>query len=708
VTKLAADGKSLVYSTYLGGAANDGGYGIAVDAGGNAYVGGYTYSANFPTTAGAFQTAPGGGQDGFVAKLNASGGSLAYSTYLGGTADDYVKEIALGAAGNAYVTGVTHSSPFPTTAGAFQTTFGGFIDAFATKLSVDGGSLVYSTYLGGAEDDYGQGIAVDSSGNAYISGDTHSTTFPTTPGAFHTTASGQMDAFVTKLNAIGSAPVYSTYLGAGGNDYGIGIAVDASGYAYVTGHTFSGNFPTTTGAFQTALAGITDAYATKLNLDGSGLVYSTYLGGSGDENSGNIAVDGLGNAWLTGYTDSANFPTTANAHQAAIGGGSDVYISKLNAQGSALVYSTYLGGTGNETGQSIAVDSSGNAYAVGDANSTNFPTTAGAFQTVPGGGLDGFVAKFQLASPTTPVDSDPAPNTVVEGAATGTYVGLTASSTDPEGGSVAYSLTSDSSGGGFQIDPATGRVTVADGGKISYLATPSRSYQVTVQAASTGGLTSSQTFTIAVTTETTQNQRFISELYIDLLNRSVDPGALVYWVGRLSAGQTRDQVAFDIEQSLEYRQHVVAGLYSRYLHRAADPGGLGFFTQLLGQGFTVERVSAMLAGSTEYFVLQGGTNDGFLNALYQGALGRPIDPGGLAWWNALLAAGLSRTQVADLILASDEYRQDLVQTVFQQLLRRAPTPGGLTYWVSVLQAGATDQQLNAAIAGSDEYYARTA
>jgi hypothetical protein len=253
----------LSYSTYVGGWHAEGAYSIAVDVEGNAYVTGFTYGYNFPIT-GAFQPSHGGGTyDAFVTKVNAAGSALVYSTYLGGSSDEIGYGIAVDATGNAYVTGYTYGGSFPITPGAFQTSLGGYYDAFVTKLNAAGNALVYSTYLGGGNVDYGYGIAVDAAGSAYVTGSTVSNNFPTTPGAFRTSYVGSYDAFVTKLNAAGSALVYSTYLGGSsavggynaGYDYGNGIAVDGTGNAYVTGQTWSNNFPTTPGAFQTSYQG---------------------------------------------------------------------------------------------------------------------------------------------------------------------------------------------------------------------------------------------------------------------------------------------------------------------------------------------------------------------------------------------------------------------------------------------------------------------
>jgi hypothetical protein len=387
----------LSYSTYLGGSANDVGFGIAVDAAGNAYITGQTSSANFPTSA-AFDTTLAGTIDAFVTKLNPDGSALVYSTYLGGGGIDIGRGIAADAAGNAYVTGQTSSGTFPTTASPFQPALAGGSDAFVTKLNPDGSALVYSTFLGGVAGDIGRGIALDAAGNAYVTGDTASSAdFPTTAGAFDQIFNGgSNDAFVTKLNPDGSALVYSTFLGGSTSDASSGIAVDASGNAYVTGNTASSaDFPTTTGAFdQIFNGGSNDAFVTKLNPAGTApLVYSTFLGGGNDDLGIGIAVDATGNAYMTGYTLSADFPTTAGVFDGTLGGFTDAFITKLNPAGTALVYSTYLGGGDDDLGIGIAVDATGNAYMTGDTFSSDFPT-ASPVQEVFGGIDDAFVTKL--------------------------------------------------------------------------------------------------------------------------------------------------------------------------------------------------------------------------------------------------------------------------------------------------------------------------
>ncbi len=388
VTKFSATGNSLIYSTYLGGNDDEESLGIAIDASGNAYVTGGTVSTNFPTM-NAFQPTLGGSSDGFITKLSATGNSLVYSTFLGGDGSDEGRAIAIDASGNAYITGFTFSTDFPRM-NAFQPSFGGFFDGFVTKLSATGNTLVYSTFLGGNDSDQGFGIAVDTSGNAYVAGQTASANFPTV-NAFQSTFLGGNDGFVTKFSPTGSSLVYSTFLAGSDSDQVRGIAIDTSGNAYIAGFTFSTNFPTVN-AFQSTNAGSSDGFVTKLSPTGNSLVYSTYLGGTAADQVRAIAVDASGNAYVTGGTFSTNFPKT-NAFQSTNAGGQDGFVTKLSATGNRLVYSTYLGGNSSDQANAIAVDASGNAYIAGQTISANFPIL-NAFQSTNAGSQDGFVTKL--------------------------------------------------------------------------------------------------------------------------------------------------------------------------------------------------------------------------------------------------------------------------------------------------------------------------
>ncbi|HMC70143.1 MAG TPA: SBBP repeat-containing protein, partial [Mycobacteriales bacterium] len=385
---------TITLATYVGGGGTDQAFAIALDASANVYLTGNTNSADFPTTVGAFQPTPRGGVDAFVVKLNSTFTARTYSTYLGGTTgDDAGRGIAVDATGSAYVTGFTASTDFPTTPGAFQTAFGGGgLDAFVVKLNPAGSGLVYGTYLGGAGSDVGLGIAIDTGQNAYVTGGTLSANFPTAGGVTQTAIAGGRDAFVTQLNAAGTALVYSTYLGGAGTDVGNAIAVDGTGAAYITGSTtcagapcdVSTDFPTTAGVVQTARpvgegAGVTDAFVTKLTPAGV-RSYSTLLGGTlGDEGLG-IKVDGVGNAYVTGGTSSggappAGFPVTAGFDNFT--GATQAFLTKLDPAGAVILFSRSAPtGTLNSVSRdaglappsvstSIGLDAAGNVYVSG-------------------------------------------------------------------------------------------------------------------------------------------------------------------------------------------------------------------------------------------------------------------------------------------------------------------------------------------------------
>ena len=442
------------YSTYIGGALNDSVTSIKTDASGNVYIAGFTSSANFPVR-GAVQAAYAGtnspllqGQfgDAFVAKLNPSGTALLYATYLGGSGDDFATALAIDASGNAYVVGATQSSNFPVSTGAFQKTYLGFTaadnngfynpgDGFVVKLNPSGNALLYSTYLGGTLNDLPMGVAVDSAGDAIVVGATESTDFPTTASAIARQYRGNGnvgsavagDGFVTILNPTGTALTYSTFLGGRGHDAARGVAVDAQNNIYICGMTSSGDFPTTTGALLTTYLGnentqdynnpVGHGFVSKLSSQGA-LVYSTFLGGSLRDGAAAIAADGTGAAYVTGSTASTDFPTTAGAVQKSYQGrgtvGSfgditfgDAFAVKLNPAGSALIYSTYLGGSGDDAGTDIAVDASGNAYLTGFTISNDFPVTSDALQPKNAG----FGGQGLAANPSQGFDTERVRNT---------------------------------------------------------------------------------------------------------------------------------------------------------------------------------------------------------------------------------------------------------------------------------------------------------
>jgi hypothetical protein len=414
VTKINSTGSALVYSTFIGGSGADFAYAIAVSAG-DAFITGTTSSTDFPTASPTTPTAPttpfqqtyGGNGDAFVTELNTTGNKLVFSSYLGGSGLDVGFGIAVDSSGNAYVTGYTQSANFPTTTTALQPTISGSQDAFVTKVNFTGEHILYSTFLGGSQANAAQTIQVDSSADMYVSGYTFSSDFPT-QSPLQPTLAGGVNAFVAEIAAAGSPLVFSTYLGGSGNDRAYGLALDSSSNIYVTGTTTSTNFPTTSGAYQTSLLGVSNAFVSKLNPAGSALVYSTYLGGSETDQGLGIAVGSSGNAYVTGSTTSSNFPTV-NAVQTVLGISAgalcgtgtcpDAFVTQLNAAGNGLVYSTYLGGSGYDTGQGIALDSTGDAYVTGSTVSTNFPAVATAYQSSLGGVAgNAFVAMINPAN----------------------------------------------------------------------------------------------------------------------------------------------------------------------------------------------------------------------------------------------------------------------------------------------------------------------
>ena len=403
IAKLSPDGSKLVYSTYLGGSGNEGATAIAVDAAGEAFITGNTDSTNFPL-ASALQGANGGGGDAFVVKLSASGSALVYSTFLGGSSFDGGSGIAVDAAGRASVGGRTYSLDFRTVS-PVQAAFGGNVDGFLAQLNASGSALVYSTYLGGAGFDMVSAVAVDGSGQAVVAGQTLSTNFPTVAalqGTFGGASAG--DAFVSKFNAQGSALVYSTYLGGSGDDYAHAIALDSSGAAFVTGLTDSLDFPQAA-ALQSTYGGSNgDVFISKLTPDGSRLVYSTYLGGSSQDEGFGIAVDASGQVAVAGRTYSPDFPVLAPL-QATCGGcsahRSDAFVAKLDATGASLLYASYLGGDGQDWAQALAMGANGDVIVAGETGSSNFPTRSPLQSHLGDNGNfgDGFVARIATSAP---------------------------------------------------------------------------------------------------------------------------------------------------------------------------------------------------------------------------------------------------------------------------------------------------------------------
>ena len=385
VSKFNSDLTSLVASTFLGGSHNhDRGCSIAVDAGGNVYVTGTTYSNDFPTIRGSYDTASNGRWDVFVSKFDNGLTKLLASTFMGKSSDEYGYAIAIDAGGNVYVTGETLSTDFPTTPGAYRTTYnGGYYDVFVSKLNGELTKLLASTFLGGSSGDYGRAIALDSVGNVFVTGNTWSKNFPTTPGAYNTAHNGgNDDTFVSKLNSGLTSLLASTLLGGYSDDCSKAMAIDGGGNIYVTGETVSPNFPTTSGAYMTThKRGFRDIFISKFDNGLASLTASTYLGGQANDYGKAIAVDAVGNIYVAGNTVSKDFPTTPDAYDTSPNGDSDVFLSKFNGGLSNLLLSTLLGGSRSDFGNSMAVGPGGYVYVIGETLSEDFPTTSGAYDT---------------------------------------------------------------------------------------------------------------------------------------------------------------------------------------------------------------------------------------------------------------------------------------------------------------------------------------
>ena len=390
VTKLSADGRSLIYTAFfpVGNLWGGKGLGLAVDDKGRAVLAGNTRSRQFPVK-NAFQPEIGGGIDGFVLMIYPSGKGLVYSSFLGGSMEDCCFAAALDAQGIAHVGGYTTSSDFPVV-DPFQSRLRGKMDAFVSRVSADGRTLLASTYLGGKGPEMCRDLALDASGCDYVTGFSSSRDFPVKK-AVQAAYGGTQDVFVTKFPAADlSRLTYSTYLGGGSKDDGTGVDVDDAGAAYVVGYA-QGTFPTVN-AFQKTRKGGADAFAAKIDPSGTSLLYSTYLGGVAMDLANDVRVDATGAALVFGTTRSRAFPVR-NAYQAVMNGSSDAFMTVFSADGKKLLESTFFGGSYSEQGTALFLDADGSIYLTGLTESPDFPS-AWPYQKKLAGGTDAFVLKF--------------------------------------------------------------------------------------------------------------------------------------------------------------------------------------------------------------------------------------------------------------------------------------------------------------------------
>ncbi len=429
LSKMNSNGTALIFSTYLGGIHEDIATDIKVDASGSVYVTGFTRSTGFPTTTDAYQRTHGGGTyDAFVTKFNRTGDTLKFSTFLGGTGNegrsnnlvgDKIVSIDIDGSGNAYITGFTSSANFPTTSDAYDRVKNGTYDVFASKISADGQSLLYSTYLGGNESDgieYPCGIEYISSGEVIIAGATTASDYPTTASGYDRTHNGNADIFITKLNSDASSLVFSTFYGGSQIELGRGLKIDASGNIHIAGATMSSNLPLSSGAPDRSFnnSGEYDGFLARFSSGGQSLLYSTYLGGEGDDVCQDIITDNSGNSYITGYTGSDLFPVTTGAYDRTFNGGlSDAFLTVISSGGSNISYSTYIGGSDIDQGLGVRIDGSG-VYLAGYTKSANFPATTGAMDPNYSGQSDLFITKISLELPKSIELISPADNAALQ------------------------------------------------------------------------------------------------------------------------------------------------------------------------------------------------------------------------------------------------------------------------------------------------------
>jgi len=398
------DPSTLLWSTFLGGDGEDYPLALALDPAGNPVVTGYTEVADFPTTPGSYDTSHNGGFDIFIAKLSPSNDGLLWSTFLGGSDYDYGYALARDQAGDFVLTGTTFSTDFPTTAAAYDTSFnGGSSDLFVAKLSSSGAELLWSTYLGGSSSGMAIALALDQAGNPVLTGNTYSTDFPTSPGAYDTSYHAYQDVFVAKLSASGSDLLWGTYLGGEGMECGYAIALDPAGNPVLTGFTDSADFPTTPGAFDTSMFGWDDdIFVAKLSASGTDLLWGTFLEGEDDERCYAVAIHPAGDPVLAGKTYSADFPITPGAYDTSHNGFGyeDIFVTRLAASGSTLVWSTFIGGESGDWAAALCLDPAGNVYVTGPTWSSDFPVTPEGYDTSRNGWNDAFLARLSFSGTT--------------------------------------------------------------------------------------------------------------------------------------------------------------------------------------------------------------------------------------------------------------------------------------------------------------------
>jgi hypothetical protein len=725
----------LVYGTFLGGSGMDRVEDIALDGDANLYVTGVTGSANFPTDGGLTSgtgspNVAKGSRDVFVTKLSPDGDDTVYSTYVGGTVADDAFGIALNpATGSVWVTGQTQSADFPVV-NAFQGSLDGTRDGFVFTLNAAGDALLLSSYIGGENVDSGFAVAVDGNGDAYVAGSLQSDVLSFAPpaGGLQTSRAGGDDAFVLKINDDNSLN-YFTYLGGGSPDQALSVAVDADGNAYVTGVTSSSTFLTFNGdasfaTFDATGSGPSDGFVVKLGPAGDDLIHGSFLGGIDDEQGNGITVDADGNAYVTGFTTSGDFPTSASPFQAAQGA-MDAFLTRVNAAGDALVYSTYLGGTADDVGFEVALDTCDRPYVVGTTNSGAAADPADDFPTLDplhgyAGGDDAFLSGFTADATALTfstfiggVNQEAGHAVVVAGCGGDVYVGGTAgnSFTDVVAGSF------DTTYGGGSSDGFALRISVsgdADDDGIPDEVEP------TNQPPTDPNVKDNDVFTA----DSAGNRLFAMQQFRDFVEREGLEGGISFWANALTnATATRAEVVRFFYNSSEYQNEyanvirLALGHRQGFASQIPDAGTLQELYDAFQGGATLFDLSATLAGDAEWVARYGtgafaddpAGNDAFVTLVFNDLLGRAPAQAGLDYWsNQLDADTITRPDLFAFITETNEFKnrianEQFVVSIFLEMLLRAPAQGGFTFWVNQLDGGGSNLALINAILGSAEY-----
>ena len=408
VSKINSSLTTILASTFIGGTNNDIGKFVVIDADGNIFITGDTSSSGFPTTSGAYDTTYNGNTDVFVLKMNNSLNSIIASTLIGGAYSDEDIMTFIDNAGHIVTSGLTYSSDYPTSSGAYDTSYNGGGDIFITKLNSNLSSLICSTFLGGSYSDGGSAQLMDDSGNIFVRGTTTSSNYPTTIGAFDTTYNGGSDAILSKLDSNLTTLLASTFIGGSSNEYAYNMSLGSSGNLYLAGETYSSGFyafPITAGAYDTSFNGSSDAFLVKFDNSLGSLLASTFIGGSSGEKGVSIDIDSTGNVYCLGDTGSSNFPTTPGAYDTTFNGYVDLFVSKFDSNLANLEASTFIGGSLDEWSHRIFIDSTGHVFIAAVSDSSNYPTTAGAYDRSFNGSYDVVISKLD-ADLSSSTDSD--------------------------------------------------------------------------------------------------------------------------------------------------------------------------------------------------------------------------------------------------------------------------------------------------------------